>query len=174
MRCGHSSRAPGSDWSTCWHARPVAANAACTAASPSSFPAANRTPNPLLADRPANLASHWLADNSGSRTFGGLPVPAWPARCIQDFSAAVATACGSSRSLEQLPSANKAAGWKEEAEVAADGGVHQAGRVGDADVPAKPCLVPLGPAALSASQTGQGSSKQEILCKHNSWQWNIL
>ena len=88
--------------------------------------------------------------------------------------AAVATACGSSRSLEQLPSANKAAGWKEEAEVAADeGGVHQAGRVGQGAVwcrgQAKPCLVPLGPGAPSTGQTGRAVEKQEILC-HNSWQ----
>ena len=64
---------------------------------PSSFPPANRTPTLSLADRPANLASHWLADNSGSRTFGGLPVPAWPARCIQDFSAGSCSDRGSCR-----------------------------------------------------------------------------
>lgn len=83
---GHSTRLPSWDWSTCWHARPVAAPTP-PAQLPSSFPQANRTRALSLADRPANLQPHWWRDNSGSRTFGGLPVPAWPACCIQDFSA---------------------------------------------------------------------------------------
>ena len=57
-------------------------------------------------------------------------MPAWPARCIQDFSAGSCsdrgscrtTACRSSRSLEQLPWDKAAALWKEEAEVVREGG----------------------------------------------------
>ena len=57
--------------------------------------------------------------------------------------------------------------------MAADGGVHQAGRVGDAVVPAKPCLVPLGPAALSArragqQQTGNSLQAQQLAVEHSS------
>lgn len=89
--------------------------------------------------------------------------PEFLGRQLAATGAAVATACGSSyrSSEQQLASANKAAGWKEEAGLAADGGVHQAGREeGGAVVPAKSCLVPLGPAALRTRQGRAAASRK--------------
>lgn len=90
--------------------------------------------------------------------------------------AAVATACGSSRSLEQLPSANKAAGWKEEAEVAADGGVHRAGRVGGVDSAAgqassrafRAGRTLCQPDRAGQQQTGNSLQAQQLAVEHSS------
>ena len=60
---------------------------ACTAAAAGrQLPTQQPDGGLLLAGSPAFRPSHWLADNSGSRTFGGLPVRRGRHAAAQDFS----------------------------------------------------------------------------------------